>query len=270
MRYRDETPVVDTDGSDPGRVRSAVRHIRLREILASREFVDSEALSSELKVSESTVRRDLIELEKQGCLRRVYGGALSLQVRDEQLDYGKLSISAHAEKARIGKAAASLITDGQILMLAPGSTVVEVAKRLIGRPFQIVTNSIPVAEVFWDCKTVEVTMTGGYLYPRIGVLLGPVCDQMLETISADVLVMGIAGITQDGLSDSNMLIMGTMRKMIERARRVIIVADHTKFGHRSLVHIAPWSQVDCVVTNDEVDPEFVKFLEAQEVECILV
>lgn len=257
------------DNEESPRLNSAVRRLRLRELVASQEFIDSEALCRELRVSESTIRRDLIVLEQEGTLRRVHGGALSFQARDEQLDFFRLSKISHTEKERIGAAAAALIKDGQTLMLAAGSTVVEVARNLFGRPLQVVTNSIPVAQVFWDCKSVEVTMTGGFVFPRIGVLLGPICDQMLDSISADVLVMGIAGITEEGLSDSNTLIMGTMRKMIERARRVIIVADHTKFGRKSLVHIAPLSQVDCLVTDAALSPAFQEMLESQGVECIL-
>ncbi|MCC7153541.1 MAG: DeoR/GlpR transcriptional regulator [Bryobacterales bacterium] len=260
-------PAAATD--DSPRLKSAVRRLRLRELMASQEFVDSELLSRELRVSESTIRRDLIALEREGTLRRVHGGALSFQARDEQLDFYRLSKVSHSEKERIGAATSELIKDGQTLLLAAGSTVVEVARNLAGRPLQVVTNSIPVAQVFWDCKSVEVTMTGGFVFPRIGVLLGPICDQMLDSISADVLVMGIAGITEEGLSDSNTLIMGTMRKMIERARRVIIVADHTKFGRKSLVHIAPLSQIDCLVTDAALPAAYEEMLNAQGVQCIL-
>src|SRR5262249_44764749 len=102
------------DGSpaDSARMRSAERHLKLKEIFAAEEFVDSEALCRKLRVSESTIRRDLIELESRGVVRRVHGGALSLQVRDEALDFGRLANSSHSEKERIGKAAAALVEDG--------------------------------------------------------------------------------------------------------------------------------------------------------------
>lgn len=251
------------------RMKSAERHLKIREVFAAQEFVEAETLARQLGVSDSTVRRDLIELEKKGLLRRVHGGGISLQTRDEQLDFGRLSTISHPEKLRIGAVAAGLIRDGQTLILAPGSTVVEVAKNLFGRPVQIVTNSIPVGQVFWDCKSVEVTMTGGYLFPRIGVLLGPVCDDMLNHISADVLVMGIAGLTADGLSDSNTLIVGTIRKMIEVARRVIVVADHTKFGKKSMVHVAPLEVVDVVVSDSGLAPEDRDMLQQHKIEFIL-
>ena len=115
----------------------------------------------------------------------------------------------------------------------------------------------------------EVTVTGGYLFPRIGMLLGPVCDEMLGRISADTLVVGMAGLTPEGLSDSNTLIVGTVRKMIEVSRRVIVVADHTKFGRKSMVHVAPLDEVDVVVTDSGLSPEHKKMLERHGIECIL-
>jgi DeoR family fructose operon transcriptional repressor len=112
-------------------------------------------------------------------------------------------------------------------------------------------------------------MTGGYLFPRIGMLLGPVCDEMLARISADTLVLGIAGLTPEGLSDSNTLIVGTVRKMIEVSRRVMVVADRTKFGRRSMVHVAPLSEVDIVVTDSGLDNVYRELLADHGIECIL-
>ncbi len=256
----------DLVAREASRMKSAARHLRLKELFADQEFLDSDALCRELRVSESTIRRDLIELESQGVLRRVHGGALSLQTREEGLDLGRLSNHSHSEKERIGKAAASLVEDGQTLLLGPGSTVVEVAKNLVGRLIHVVSNSIPVSQVFWDCAAVEVTMTGGYVFPRTGMQLGPICEQMLEKISADVLIMGIAGITADGLTDSNSLIMGTMLKLMERSRRVIVVADHSKFGRRSLAQIAPLSRVDLIVTDSSLAVEHQQMLNDRKVQ----
>lgn len=263
----DDSPHVPAD--EASRMKSAERQLKIREVFAVQEFVEAETLARQLGVSDSTVRRDLVELEKRGLLRRVHGGGISLQTRDEQLDFGRLSTISRPEKMRIGSVAAGLIQDGQTLILATGSTVVEVAKNLFGRPVQVVTNSIPVGQVFWDCKSVEVTMTGGYLFPRIGVLLGPVCDDMLSHISADVLIMGIGGVTADGLSDSNTLIVGTIRKMIEVSRHVVVVADHTKFGKKSMVHVAPLEIVDIVVSDNDLGAEEQDMLQRHHIECIL-
>src|SRR5262245_24433132 len=95
----------EKSAAEASRLKSAARQLLLKELFAEQEVLDAEALCRKLGVSESTVRRDLIELERQGTLRRVHGGALSLQTREEGLDLGRLSTHAHSEKERIGKAA---------------------------------------------------------------------------------------------------------------------------------------------------------------------
>ena len=249
-------------------MKAAERQLRIQELFAGQEFVDIETLCRALDASESTVRRDLSELESAGFLRRVHGGALSLQSRDELLDFQGQSIRCQDEKKRIGRLAASLVEDEQTLILDGGSTVAEVAKNLLGRRLHVVTNSIPIAEIFYDSRLVELTLTGGFLYPRLGVLLGPFCEQMLETVSADLLIMGIGGITESGLSNNNTLIVGSERKMITASRKVIIVADHTKFGRKALVHLAPLEEAQVIVTDLETPAEFEKLAKSRGVELL--
>jgi DeoR family fructose operon transcriptional repressor len=230
-------------------MKSPERNLRLRELFSHQEFLSAEELCRHLGVSDSTVRRDLIELEQQKVLRRVHGGALSLTTRDEAVDFRKLSTSNTVEKDRIGIAAAQRIQDGQTVILAGGSTTLAVARHLLNRPIQVITNSLSIAQVFFDSKQVEVILTGGYLYPRTGVLLGPLCEEFLARVTADVLVIGIGGISERGLSDSNTLIVGVVRKMISAAREVMVVADHGKFGKDSMVHLAPLSTVHHLVSD---------------------
>ena len=228
-----------------------------------------EDLCEKFSASKSSIRRDLIELEAKGVLRRVHGGAISLQVRDEGLDFNRLSISYHDEKARIGRMAASLVQDRETVILGGGSSVVEVARNLTEKPIQVVTNSVPVAQVFWESKQVEVTLTGGYVYPRLGVQLGPICERMLHSVSADILIMGIMGVTKSGLSDSNSLIVESIRAMIQCARKVVIVADRSKFGRDAMIHVADLADIDQVVTDKDLDQKSRQMLKDNGVECLL-
>jgi len=250
-------------------MKAAERQLKIQEVFGGQEFVDIETLCRILEASESTVRRDLAELEREGTLRRVHGGALSLQVKDELLDFAWQSKRCPDEKRRIGRVAASLIEDEHTAILDGGSTVAEVARNLTGRPLHVVTNSIPIAQILQDSRSLELTLTGGFVYPRLGVLLGPFCEQMLATVSADVLVMGTGGIAETGFSNNNTLIVGSERKMIEASRRVIIVADHSKFGRSALVPLAPLEKAHVVVTDSEVDPSHIEMLKAHGVEVIL-
>jgi len=250
-------------------MRAAQRHLKIQEIIHSRDFIDLESLGHSLEVSESTIRRDLMELEKKGIIKRVHGGALSNPSREEILDYRWNSARYHEEKKRIGKAAASLIEDGQTLILDGGSTVAELAKNLLGRSLQVITNSLPIAQIFSNSQSVETTLTGGFLYPRLGVMLGPFCEQMLGSVSADVLIMGIGGITAGGLSNSNTLIVGSERKMIEVSQKVIVLADHSKFGRNAMVHLAPLETANRVVSDQQLAPEFQELLRQHQVELLL-
>lgn len=250
-------------------MRQAERILKVQELFGKEEFVNFEELCQKFNASKSSIRRDLIELEAKGVLRRVHGGAISLQTRDEVLDYNKLSISFHDEKMRIGKKAASLVNNGETVILGGGSSVAEVAKNLTERPIQVVTNSVPVAQVFWESKQVEVTLTGGYLYPRLGVQLGPICERMLHSVSADILIMGIMGVTKAGLSDSNSLIVESIRAMIQCARRVVIVADRSKFGRDAMIHVADLKDVDQIVTDNGLDQDTHQMLKDNGVDCIL-
>jgi len=250
-------------------MQQAQRRRKVQGLFSKREFVNFDELCQLFSASKSSIRRDLVELENQGVLRRVHGGAISLQMRDEIMDFSNLSGSSREEKSRIGKLAASLVHDGQTVILGGGSTTVEVARNLSNKVIQVVTNSIPVAQVFWESKEVEVTLTGGYLYPRLGVQLGPICEHMLSHVSADVLFMSIRGISEKGISDSNSLIVESLRTMIRAAAKVILVADHTKFGRDAMVHVANLADIDQVISDYALEPRFQEMLKQQNVECLL-
>ncbi|MBP1635700.1 MAG: srlR 2 [Acidobacteria bacterium] len=165
----------------------AGRRLRIREILERQEFVDLAALCRELSASEATVRRDLIRLERERMLKRVHGGALAAQPRDHLLDFDWQAQRQAAEKERIGRRTAALIEDGQTVILDGGSTVARVAEALADRPLHAITNSLAIAQLLRNSRRVEVTLTGGYLFPRLEVMLGPLCERMIGSVSADVL-----------------------------------------------------------------------------------
>jgi len=245
------------------------RQMRIRQILETQEFVDLESLCRELEASESSVRRDLSALESDGVLRRVYGGAMAMQASNHTLDFDWQSTRMAEEKKRIAAAAAALVEDGQTIILDGGSTTAAVARALANRSLHVITNSLAIADILQDARQIEVTLTGGYLYPRLRAMLGPLCEQMLSGVSADVLIMGIGGVTEAGFSNSNTIVVGPERKMIEVSRKVILVADHTKFGRGAVIHLAPLSVADVVVSGTELEPGYQQMLRAQDVEVLL-
>jgi DeoR/GlpR family transcriptional regulator of sugar metabolism len=248
---------------------AAGRQLRIRQLLEAQEFVDQETLCRELEASESSVRRDLIALECEGVLRRVYGGAIAMQTRDHALDFDWQSARMAEEKKRIAAAAAELVEEGQTVIFDGGSTTAAVARLLTNRNLHVITNSLAIADIFSDSRQIEVTLTGGYLYPRLRTMLGPVCEQMLAGVSADVAIMGVGGITEAGFSNSNTLVVGPERKMIEVSRSVIFVADHSKFGRGTVFHLAPLDVADVVVSDSALPANHREMLEGQGVRVLL-
>ncbi len=247
-------------------MKAAERQLRIRQMFESRDFIDVETLCRELSASESSVRRDLAILENEHALKRVYGGAIPVQAEgDYALESGRLS----NEKSHIAHLAASLIEDGQTVILDGGTTVLAVARALATKSIHVVTNSLPIAEVLESYRNLELTLTGGYLDPRIRVMLGPFCEQMLGAIRADAVIMGIGSVTESGFSNNNTLVVGSEKKMIEVADRMIVVADHTKFGRGGMFPVAPLETADVVVSDKELAPEYVELLRRLEIDVRL-
>ncbi|MFB3815074.1 MAG: DeoR/GlpR family DNA-binding transcription regulator [Terriglobales bacterium] len=250
-------------------MKAAERQLRICQMLESRDFLDLETLCRELDASESSIRRDLGLLEKRGSLKRVYGGAVSRALNNPALNYEFDSKRLGDEKSRIARLTAGLVQDGQTVILDGGSTVAAVATELASRPLHIVTNSLPIADILQDARDMELTLTGGYLDPRLRVMLGPFCEHMLSAVRADVLIMGIGSITEAGFSNNNTLLVGSERKMIEISRKVIVVADHTKFGRAVMIPLAPLDVADIVVSDSGLAPEYHDMLKAHGVELLL-
>jgi DeoR family fructose operon transcriptional repressor len=251
-------------------MKAAERQLRIRQMFEAKDFLDLETLCRELEASESSVRRDLDQLEAENILKRVYGGAVPVHASSNgSFDFTVESGRFSDEKSRIARLTAGLIEDGQTVILDGGSTVAAVAGELAGKSLHIVTNSLPIAETLEARRNIELTLTGGYLDPRIRVMLGPLCEQMLGLIRADVLIMGTGSVTEAGFSNNNTLVVGSEQKMIEIASRVIIVADHTKFGRGAMIPVAPLDSIHTVVSDSDLAPEYVEMLRGKGIEVLL-
>lgn len=225
------------------------RRSRLLELIRNRGFVSLPDLRDMLAVSESTIRRDLDVLEELGEARRTHGGVFftgasaGVKVfadrRDEQWEM----------KRRIAAKAGELIQDHDTVLLDGGSTTYELAKQLVGRPLQVVTNSLPVAHLFASSERVDLVLLGGYVHTRTGVSLGPYANQMLSSINVQKAVLSIAGADRRGYYNSNLLLVETERAMMQCADQTIVVADSSKFGHSSLARLCGLAEVQTVVVD---------------------
>ncbi len=246
------------------------RRRQLVEYLAERGIADLAALMAHLDVSESTVRRDLAQLEEEGQIRRTHGGAVFVSERFSALNYAARESTMTAEKGAIGRAAAELVRDGEAILLDGGTTTFQVARHLKGRELQIVTNSLPIAALFASKTAVELVFVGGYIYPRTGVALGPLTRRMLESVHVNKAIMGAAGITQEGLFNANVLMVEAERQMMTSADEVIIVADHSKFGKRALAQLCPLGRVSKLICDGGLAEEWRQIVRKAGVELIVV
>lgn len=228
------------------------RQSRLQELLARQGMSDLDSLAKTLDVSQSTVRRDVEALAARGLARRTHGGVIwlgertgptRLYVFDQKLD------DQVEAKRQIARAAADLVQLGQTVLIDGGTTTYYLAEALAGRPLQLVTNSLPIAQVFLNDEKVEVILTGGLLYPRYGVFLGPGAESMLESVHASMLFLSVAGIFESHLYNQNLLLVHSERKMMEQAQQIVLLVDHEKFGQQALVRLCDLKEIDVVVSD---------------------
>jgi DeoR family fructose operon transcriptional repressor len=232
------------------------RRNRLLEMVRSKGFASLEELATTLQVSESTVRRDLDHLEETGAARRTHGGVFYAGSSPKLPHFEEREPAQWEKKKAIARRAATLIEDGDTVLLDGGTTTYEVARVLVGRPLQIVTNSLPVANLFATNVNADLVLLGGYVYPRTGVSLGPYANEMLKHLNVRRTVMSVGGVTERGFYNSNLLLVETERAMMHAADEVIVVADSTKFGRQSLAHLCELGAIDRLVVDAEMTDEW--------------
>jgi DeoR/GlpR family transcriptional regulator of sugar metabolism len=232
------------------------RRNRILELVRARGFASLPELATDLQVSESTIRRDLDFLEENGSARRTHGGVFYTGSAPKLPHFEERQPAQWEKKRAIAAEAARLVEDGDTVLLDGGSTTYEVARLLVGRPLQVVTNSLPVANLFASNSVTDLVLVGGYVYPRTGVSLGPYANEMLSRISVRRTVLSVAGINELGFYNSNLLLVETERVMMDAADQVIVVADSTKFGRRSLAHLAELRRADYLVVDAEIAPDW--------------
>lgn len=244
------------------------RRKQILETIEQEGFVSLSELVERIGVSESTIRRDLEHLDGFGQIRRTRGGAA--YVGDSISAFEERTERASQQKRRIAEAAAELIEPGEAVLLDGGTTTLEVARRLIGKSLQVVTNSLPIANLLANQPKIELILLGGYVYPKTGVALGPPAVAALSQIHVRRLVMSAGGITQGGLFNSNSLLVETERKMIEAAEEVMLVCDSGKLGHSALAHLCPLDAVDRLVMDAGITDEWKATMERAAIEVTIV
>lgn len=231
--------------------------------LARREGrVDAGPLAEELKVSTETIRRDLSVLERQGFLRRTHGGAIPL----ERMGFDPVLMTRASTmvdvKARIGKAAVDYLPQEGSIIIDGGTTTAVLAESIpADRPLTVLTDALPIAFSLTGKEHLTVLMPGGIIRTRSMCSVGPWAVRNLGEVSVDVAFMGTNGLSiERGLTTSDQSEAVTKRAMIESARRVVLLCDHSKVGVDDFFRFADLADVDVLITDTALNTDLAEDL----------
>jgi DeoR/GlpR family transcriptional regulator of sugar metabolism len=230
-------------------------------------------LTERLAVSDMTIRRDLDLLASAGVLEKVHGGATALGLRStDEPGFEAKSHRQLDEKEAIAGHAAALVSPGQAIALTAGTTNWRLAHHLVQIPeLTVVTNSIPVANVLHREGRTDLTvvLTGGVRTPS-DALVGPVAVATIRSLHVDLLFMGVHGMSLEaGYTTPNLLEAETNQALVQASRRLVVVADHTKWGVRGLSRIAGLADADTIVSDDGLPEEARAAIAEQGVQLVI-
>lgn len=237
---------------------TADRRRLMLERVRAEGHADAAALSRDLGVDGSTVRRDLARLERAGLIRRTRGGALPndpSQVID--IPYEMRRVERQSAKRAIAHAAADLVKDGDTVILDTGSTTHQIAVELRHRRnLTIITNDLLIGLVVARQPANHLHLTGGFLLPSHYTLAGPQAVAAFAGLHANWLFIGAEGIHPDaGITNINVVEIPTKHAMIAAAEAVVFVADSSKFGRRAFAELCKLSEASILITDDELAPQ---------------
>ena len=237
---------------------SAERRRVILERVRADGYCAAAELSRRFHVDGSTIRRDLDQLERAGLVRRTRGGVLPADPAETIDTPYEVRRSQHAPaKVAIGAAAAALVEDGQSLIIDNGSTTYQLAAALRHKQhLTVVTNDLMVATCLHGHPTHQVHLTGGLMLSTVYTLVGPTAVQSLAGLHVDWAFLGAEGVhPQAGVSNINVVEIPVKQAMIEAAERVVVLADSSKLGRRSLAPVCSLQDLFAVVTDDGLEED---------------
>jgi DeoR/GlpR family transcriptional regulator of sugar metabolism len=252
------------------------RRSQIAQMVLEKGSVNVADLVRQFRITETSIRRDLTILESNGRLKRVHGGAVPVP--------GNLRTDSYAEKMqmhinakeRIGKAAASLINPGDIVLFDSGTTTLQVVRQIppamrASSVITLVTNSHPIAQEVLNWPAPNLTILGGLYLPDYQATVGPQTISQLRDLTADKVFLGTDGLTLNlGVTTANILMAQVDQLMAERSRQIILVTDSSKFGRAGFVPVQPVRAFHTIITDIDAPEEMIASIQREGVEVILV
>lgn len=250
---------------------------RIVDSLTPERVLSVDELCRQLGASPATVRRDLLELDRLGRIKRVRGGALPtdhMPAGEAPRLHGQMAFNEHniknAEAKRaIGRRAAEFCTPGASIIIDGGSTTFMMAKALPNKVFNVLTTSLPILNTLVMKPEIRITLPGGQLFREQSIVLNPYGDGILENFSASTIFIGAQALTKRGLMQTDPLLVQNERRLIERADQVIVLADSSKFTAPASLSVCPLNDIHTIITDAGAAPETLKPFEAAGVTVII-
>ncbi len=249
------------------------RQRMILDLLERQGVVRNTDLNRLLNVSLVTIRADLRELQNQGALEIVHGGAVARRPEDYELLLDERTRQNADKKRRIGAYAAQMVHSEQTIIVDAGSTTIELINWLPPDldDLKIVTHGLNIAVAAARLPYVEVVVPGGIVRPLTLAIVGPQVLGFLEMINADCVFLATNGFSPEyGITTANMLEVEVKRMIVQRAERVVLLADSSKFGKRQSLTVIPIDRVDTVITDNDLSDASANRLVALGIEVIRV
>ncbi|MFP4492038.1 MAG: DeoR/GlpR family DNA-binding transcription regulator [Spirochaetaceae bacterium] len=236
---------------------------KIQELLENRHTVKVNELSEALEVSENTIRRDLVRLEKAGICFRTKGGAGLMQAGTAGAVFSRRLTRNREAKIRMAEAAAQMVHSGDSVILDSGTTAFELALKLREKEhITVITPSLEAAQALSGYPDLTLILSGGIVHATSRSMTGPPAETFFETVHADTLFLTVKAISlQDGLTDHTMAEASVKRKMIRCSGKIVVLADHSKIGKTALSRVGGLETIDTLITDGSRDPQVLEVLE---------
>jgi len=228
------------------------RRLKIAEIINRGDSVKVSQLAKKFNVSESTIRRDLDELEKSGVILRTHGGAVSKGINRLEATFIEKQDKYAEEKDKIGKIAAEEIKDGDTIILDSGTTTWHVPKYIEAKNITIITNSIALAYELSNRNDIKVINTGGFIRSNTKAQVGPIAERTIKQFRVDKVFLGANGVSlKFGITTPTLEEASVKQSMIDVANKVYLLVDESKFEQVYFSWICDLNDIDYLVTNKE-------------------
>ncbi|MEJ2443707.1 MAG: DeoR/GlpR family DNA-binding transcription regulator [Exilibacterium sp.] len=254
------------------------RHQLILDILDEQQFASVGSLSTQLNTSEATIRRDITKLSQMALLRKIRGGAEALPGSGEKIKRQRLTASVFLfdkerqtdTKRLIAEKAVELCDDGETIIINGGSSTYMMSEFLASRQLNILTNSFVLAEELLNNSDNQITLPGGEVYRKQGIILSAFENDTIQYYHASKMFMGTPGMGEYGVMESDPLLIRAEQKLRKQAEQLIILADSSKLGKRSNFIFSPLADVDVLITDSNADAKMLRMFEQQGVRVEVV